>query len=76
MLHCLKQCFFKWDSCINLSQNHVGCPQTDRTKVLGNEAWKSNFFNKHHPIPQEILEHAENKACQPEAVILNLGCAL
>lgn len=46
------------------------------TKVLGNKAWKSNFFNKHHPTPEEILEHAENKACQPEAVILNLGCTL
>lgn len=46
------------------------------TKVLGNEAWKSNFFNKRHPTPEEIFEHAENKACQPEAVILNLGCTL
>lgn len=30
----------------------------------------------HHPIPQEILELAKYEVCQPDAVILNLGCTL
>lgn len=58
------------------SQNHLACPQTQRTEISGEQNVLIQIFNKHHPIPQEIREHAKYEACQPEAVILNLACTL
>ena len=44
--------------------------------MSGEQDVEIQIFNKHHPISQEILEHAKYEACRPEAVILNLACTL
>lgn len=76
MPHCLKQCFFTCVPCIACLRTTWGALGPKEPKFWGMSPENPIFFNMHHPIPQEILELAKYEACQPEAVILNLGCTL